>query len=200
MPVEVFRARTPMDARNLQEKHRKAMLDEVQRLASIDSANETLRQVVQTSPVDQGAYKASWEVKMPSSGRPTMLINDAPYAGVIEAGARPHWAPLEPLIEWARRKAGDLSLAGLVAIRPANFTKSGRFRGQAGLDDSDSAAIEAFARGVQLKIAAKGQAPKWIMRNQLPFARKSLARAFEFYLARGVRGNGAGSPDVTRSS
>jgi hypothetical protein len=32
---------------------------------------------------------------------------DAPYAGIIEAGARPHWTPIGPLLEWATDHAKD---------------------------------------------------------------------------------------------
>jgi hypothetical protein len=30
---------------------------------------------------------------------------DAPYAGIVELGSRPHWAPIRPLLEWAKRHA-----------------------------------------------------------------------------------------------
>lgn len=190
MPVEVFRAKTPVDARRLQETHRKEMLAEIQRKASIDSAMATQRVVAADAPVDTGLYKNSWEVRR-GDGRkqPTVLANDAPHSGIIEAGARPHWPPLAPLIEWARRKAGDLALGGKFSLSRSALSKSGRYRGQASLTAQDELAVIEFAKGVQRKIAARGQKPLWIMKKRLPYARKALAEAFEFYLALGIRGN-----------
>jgi hypothetical protein len=36
---------------------------------------------------------------------------DAPHAEFVEFGSRPHWAPIGPLKEWARRKLGNEKLA-----------------------------------------------------------------------------------------
>lgn len=34
------------------------------------------------------------------------IVIDAPYAGIVEMGSRPHWMPIKPLLEWAKRKVG----------------------------------------------------------------------------------------------
>lgn len=59
--------------------------------------------LVKQTPVDLGQMKNSWRV----SG--TDIINDAPHAGIIEGGARPHKvnaAGIAALAGWARRKLG----------------------------------------------------------------------------------------------
>lgn len=69
--------------------------------------------MVRRTPVDQGQLKASWRVhagavKVADSGETTVaeLKCDAPHAGIVELGSRPHkvspeaWAAL---YEWVRR-------------------------------------------------------------------------------------------------
>jgi len=48
----------------------------------------------------------------PSTGSPSTGSGDVGYAAVVEYGSRPHWAPLQPLVEWVRvkRMAGVYSL------------------------------------------------------------------------------------------
>lgn len=57
----------------------------------------------------------------------------SPYGWPVETGSRPHWAPLEPLVLWARRKLG---LSGLFAI--------------------------SAARRIRFKIAQKGTKAHWM--------------------------------------
>jgi hypothetical protein len=123
--------------------------------AQLKSAHATLRRVVMKSPRDRGEYALGWEVK-PIPGRVpgVNLENNAPHAGIIELGARPFWPPIGPLIEWARRKARDLGL------------------------DTESD-IKGFAYAVQRAIARRGLPPRYIMRNQIPFAVVALRRATE---------------------
>lgn len=59
------------------------------------------------TPVDTGAMKARWRVA--SSPTELALVNDAPYAGVVEGGARPHAVSLEgryAIKLWFMRKVG----------------------------------------------------------------------------------------------
>lgn len=59
--------------------------------------------------VDLGAYKAGFKVSKRTTG--PQLLNDTPYAAVIEHGRRPMrpGPPIGPIRAWARRK---LSLSG----------------------------------------------------------------------------------------
>lgn len=61
--------------------------------------------LVQKSPVDQGVYKNSWAVRERGADGPT-IDNDAPHAGIIEGGARPHLVSregIEALTAWVKR-------------------------------------------------------------------------------------------------
>lgn len=186
MPRQVFRADTPAEALEMQRRHR-AQFEQMHRRAALKSANQTLRLVVKDSPRDQGEYALAWAVAVLSDE--VQLLNDAPHAGVIENGARPFTPPIGPLIEWARRRAGDLALGGALKIGPQAFrvSKAGNltYRGQASLDPDDEQEIESFAYAVRQKIARDGLEPKYVMRNRLKFARESLRKAFEQELRKG---------------
>lgn len=65
------------------------------------------------------------------------------YAQAVELGSRPHWAPLEPLVEWVRVKR----LAGRYSIRTRR-----RVGSKAAQRDEDVA----VARMIQFKIARHG--------------------------------------------
>lgn len=97
------------------------------------------------TPVDQGQLRNSWRVQTTQGfegAAQAALYNDAPHAGIVEQGARPHAVSqegIEALAAWAQRKLG--------------------------LD-------EKAARGVAYAIAAKlkeqGQAPTYFTRGQMP--------------------------------
>ena len=58
-------------------------------------------------PVDTGAYRAAWRVE--ETDRGADIVNDLPYAPVVEYGARPEnvkigRAMIQALAEWAQRK------------------------------------------------------------------------------------------------
>jgi hypothetical protein len=52
--------------------------------------------------VDEGSLmrSVSWH-RIPYGA---MIVVDAPHASMLEYGTRPHAAPLQPLIDWAKRK------------------------------------------------------------------------------------------------
>lgn len=135
-----------------QTRDRREFIHDVLIPAEWESAQRTLRKVSKDSPVDRGEYKHGWSVRRALGNHPH-LANDAPHAGIIELGARPHWAPFAPLYEWAQRKAADIGIA------PPD--------------------VYGFAKAVQAKIAAEGQAPKFIMRNRLDDATRYLRLAIE---------------------
>lgn len=57
--------------------------------------------LVAASPVDTGLYAQSWDFHETEMG--AIIGNHAPYAGVIEYGARPFKPPIAPLLAWAKR-------------------------------------------------------------------------------------------------
>ncbi len=114
--------------------------------------------VARAVPVDVGTLKASVRAVEDT------IVVGAPHAATIERGARPHWAPLQPLIDWVRRhrKALGLTRRGRDA--------SGRFRG------ASESEITAAAQRIQYKIAHHGSPPRWYMRNALPALGRILQR------------------------
>lgn len=99
--------------------------------------------LVQRSPTDTGLYAQSWEVKV--TERYARIGNFAPYAAIIEYGARPFTPPLAPLLAWAKRVLQDGS-------QPPGY----------------SPAVQRLARGTQKKIADHGMKPRFILRDALP--------------------------------
>lgn len=164
--------------------------------AAFAASERTKRLVSKDSPVDQGEYKLGWHTRAEIADKRApvvVLANDAPHAGVIEQGARPHKVPIAPLLKWAQRKAGDLMLAGIIRPTPTLFRtdKKGflKYRGPSALsrDAEASAEVEAFAWAVRNKIAKVGQKPRWIMRKRLPEAAAFLREAYERELRRAAK-------------
>lgn len=88
------------------------------------------------APIDTRQMVQS--VRYKPTGTGVMLYMDAPHAVFMEEGTRPHWPPLQPILEWVERK---------------------------GLADGDEA--YAVARAVQAKIAEKGTAPRRFFRRAM---------------------------------
>ena len=95
------------------------------------------------SPVDTGMYAASWDMTVEE--RSVIMGNYAPYAGIIEHGARPHRPPIGPLLAWAKRVTQSSS-------QPPDYDRH----------------VWALAMAVQKKIEREGQAPKHVMENLIP--------------------------------
>jgi hypothetical protein len=98
---------------------------------------------------DTGLFKAGWRVARLQNGRGSVTYNDAPYAGIIEEGARPHkvsGAGIAAIARWAARKLG-------VAKRDAL----------------------GVAMAIAKKIETQGQKPTYMVRDAMPMARKFYA-------------------------
>ncbi len=68
--------------------------------------NEVIKQMTDRPHpvVNTGELRRRYTVTaLPDGAR---LENTAPYAAAQEYGTRPFWAPIEPLIDWARKKIG----------------------------------------------------------------------------------------------
>lgn len=106
-----------------------------------------------------GQFKARWRfVEQPAGA---YIVNDSPYAGILELGARPHRPPVGPLIEWFRLKLG-LSAA--------------------------EAARAGYA--LAAKIAREGQRPTYFVRKRLPVLRRILGAEIERALKEAADGAG----------
>jgi hypothetical protein len=111
--------------------------------ATVNAIAQSIPTLVANSPVDTGLYAQSWDFSETEFG--AVVGNYAPYASIIENGARPFTPPIAPLLEWAKRVLQDGS-------QPPDY----------------SSEVWALAKGVQNKIKAVGMVPKHIMENEIP--------------------------------
>lgn len=116
--------------------------------AIVDAAQVATRLIRSRVPIDTGELRRSVHVTETAGG--AEVVYDAPYAAAEEAGTRPFWPPLAPLLAWAKRQAPNLGL--------------------------DEGAVYGFAKAVQKKIAREGIKAKWFERDSLPDRRRVLAR------------------------
>ena len=124
------------------------------------------------SPVYDGQYKSAWRAQKTANG--ACLENDAPYAGVIESGARPHAVNREgvdAIREWVRKQLLGIS---------------------ASLAD-ENAEVESITWAIVKRIAEKGQEGKHIVRDSLPklreWARSEIERRLERNFSKPVGGS-----------
>lgn len=110
------------------------------------------------TPVDTGQLKSSWHVTKDG------VRNDAPHAGIIEKGARPHkvsYAGIQSLTEWAERQLGlppekAKAVAWGIAKRIEREGQQGTYFVEKSMDDIAIALKRAVVR--QLKKQAKVKA------------------------------------------
>ena len=119
---------------------------ETKKKAVIAGIARSIPDLVAASPVDTGLYAASWGMTVQEMS--VTLGNYAPYAGVIEDGARPHRPPLGPLLAWAKRVLQS-------SAQPENNYK-------------DDKRVWALAIYVQKKIEEQGSDPRHILENMIP--------------------------------
>lgn len=137
------------------------------------AARRSVAVLKRVTPVHDGLLAKAWRVRNTKEG--AELINDAPYAGVIEMGARPHMPPWEPIIRWVAKKQGvpltgyDLSVYGQAF--PFGEVKGTRGRRK----DFAIQWVVAMAKGLVDKIFAVGSEPKRFVHAQLPKLREIFA-------------------------
>lgn len=124
-------------------------------------------------PRDRGLFAAAWTVS--SANGNVVLHNSAPYAGILERGARPHpvsKAGREAIREWVIRK-GVLFVAGK-GDRQVRVT--GRNK------DRYESAIDSAVWAICAKIKREGQKPLWVVRDRMPKFRRYLKEELELEL------------------
>lgn len=156
-------------------RHAKATLKAVQR-GIIRGAFAGERVLVKATPVDQGEMRRAWHVrKTGRKNQPAVLINDAPYAGIIERGARPHkvgFAGWEQIYSWVYRHH---------AYFAATRTKKGRAkrmkkyvmevtsqRSGAQAETGFDPVISAITWGIVKKIEKEGSRARFFVRDSIP--------------------------------
>ena len=149
------------DLRRTLERHIYSLTREAPLLGATIGARKARALLVKRSPTDLGQLRASWRVRpgrlqgnaiqMPS------IENDAPHAGIVELGARPHGVNLEgriALYEWVRRHF--------------RFTvgKSKRMQRVTG-ETFEDPVLNEIMWGIVAKLKREGQKPTYFVRDSL---------------------------------
>jgi hypothetical protein len=174
---------TPEQVPGLLKRHAKEMPEAIAR-GAFRAANRARTRLVRVSPVDQGQYKNSWTIKEVKSffRRYVVVVNDAPHAGIIELGARPHKVNregIEALKEWAKR---HMLLGAQRAVR--RVRKANRASVQADVDAEATRVAFAIAK----KIEKYGQRGRFVVERQMPHITRWLAQEMAKELDRTLRG------------
>lgn len=127
---------------------------EQQKQAVARGIARSIPDLVASSPVDTGLYAQSWDFTIDEEK--AVIGNYAPYAGIIEYGARPFTPPIQPLLAWAKRVLNNGS-------QPPNY-------------DSD---VWALAKYTQKKISERGMEPRHVMENMIPTIIENIRKEFE---------------------
>lgn len=142
--------------------------------------------LVKRTPTDQGQLRASWKVVV--RGNLAELINDAPHAGIVEMGARPHKVSAEgwaAIYAWVHRHP---QLYGASRRRPRahGTVEEARQRGPfRGLDPEISSITWAIVR----KINRQGQEPTFFVLRSLDECRNVLVIEVEAAITRAMARN-----------
>lgn len=101
------------------------------------------------------------------------IFSTAPYSAAVEVGSRPHWPPLQPILEWVRLRGMQGLEAGPGATgHPGNV--AGQIRG---LGDGTSTPVDAaliVANRIRAAIAKNGTKPTWFMKRTVPEVERLL--------------------------
>lgn len=144
-------------------------------------------------PVDTGVYRSAFEIERLSNG--ARVENRVLHAEQIEIGRRPGPVPLQPILEWVKRKRlYETELrAVLASLRGEHRTERARLRARLKGSDIEHSelralrreqrndAIEEAARRVAFaiarKIAQRGFLPRYPMRRALEHNRRDIELA-----------------------
>ncbi len=147
--------------------------------------------MVRRTPVDQGQLKASWHVrpsvKVADTGESTVaeLVCDAPHAGIVELGSRPHkvspeaWAAI---YEWVRRHP-ELYTSILEKPKMRRSTAPhaiGPLRMWSGPDPQ----ISEITNAIAWNIRKNGTRPTYFIRNGVPLVSRALVAEIGEAIAR----------------
>lgn len=123
--------------------------------------------VIRRTPVDEGLMKASWAVIMQPWG--AQLVSNAPHAGIVEGGSRPHWPNQAAIREWVVRHRKGFGI------------KKGRGKKA---KEAAEAEIDQITFLICRKIARFGTRPRWVVRGALPKLSRLAKRAVDLEIRR----------------
>ena len=107
------------------------------------------------------------------------IIADAPHAGAVENGSRPHFPPLEPLIKWVKLRGMQALYGGAkgptgkahadmvgLALKGEESSTSPKYKRKGKFSDID--APTRVARAIQMSIGRNGTKPYFYMGGAVP--------------------------------
>lgn len=154
------------------------------RKGTLAAAHKARTRLVRDSPVDRGLLKNAWVVQRNAADTiPVQVENSAPYAGVIERGARPGGLygqkAIEAIAGWVKRKllkAGPKR--GRVKAGPMTPMQNAK------AVDADAEAMR-IARAIVERYRKHGRAGKFFVKKLLPHfsqdAHKEVLHAVQQY-------------------
>lgn len=165
--------------------------------------------IVRETPVDQSQLKQAWKVKPGNAAllrgervswarfiaaSLAELRNDAPHAGIVELGARPHKVSAEgwmAIYDWVVRHRQALGLVN--AAGRARRSRKGKTAVHPGLEGGGVGLDVEFAGitwAIVKKIGKEGQEPTYFVKGSLPL----LLQAVEIEVEKAIN-EVAGKPD-----
>lgn len=149
--------------------------------------------IVRRTPRDTGRLRNSWAVRTVRRGpllkRRIELYNDAPYAGIVEKGARPHGVSKEgqeAIRMWVRRhfRITSWSQPGRSGGRTATGTK---------MRKQSDAFLDSMVFLIVRKLREKGQEPTYFVRDAMPKIERMTKLEVDRYIKLWARTRALGS-------
>lgn len=135
-------------------EHLEAEREERVFAAVLEAAHAGVPVLVEAAPrTPGGGPHLNQTIRAEAIPRGAELLVDAPYAAFVERGTRPHWAPIQPLVDWVMKRAAEFGL------EPG--------------EDLEAAA-KRIAYAIRGAIAQRGTKPTWFVKNSLPRLRTVL--------------------------
>lgn len=158
---------TPQQLSRRLKQDAKKLPDAVRRGLRMGAARGRTR-LVRATPTDLGQMKNAWKDSATVDG--AKIVNDAPHAGIIERGARPHKVSEEgmrALMEWVVRNLGT-EIDSRARQRQAYGPRiKGARGGRRALGAYRVDVAEEIAQAIARKIRAQGQEPKLIVAKRM---------------------------------
>lgn len=161
--------------------------------AITSGAQRAVGHLKKITPVDTGRAKNAWQANQEPRG--VSVTNDAPYAGILERGARPHPVSAEgwmAIFRWVLRHPHLFAGATKTAVGLARRAVNGSGQGKKQRKKTTAAVAEAteITNAIVWKLKNKGQAPLWLVRDSLPQFKKWLAEEINRMMVDYIRRTG----------
>lgn len=105
--------------------------------------------------------------------RGARIRSTAPYSAAVEEGSRPHWPPLQPILEWVKLRGTEGVDVGEGAIgHPGSVAAAIRSTGTSKSTPVNAPLI--VANRIRAAIAKHGTKPHWFMKDSVPEVEKLL--------------------------